>query len=71
MSQINKDAAQTPIYHSIRQTAKITGLSECFIRKLCKENKVPGYRVGNKFMIDVPSFLEYLRTSSEGDGKNG
>lgn len=48
------------IFQSIRETAKSTGLAECYLRKLVKENKAPGFHSGKKFNINVPALLERL-----------
>lgn len=57
----------TPIMQSIKQACKTTGLSMYFLRKGCKEGTIPHVRVGNRYRIDMPKMLEYLR-SIEGGG---
>ena len=44
----------------IRDTAEITGLSEKFLRKLQKENRLPGIYSGTRFMVNYASLLRYL-----------
>ena len=51
---------ESVIYMSIRETAKKTGLAESFIRAAVKENKVPGFYSGKKFLVNVPRFLATL-----------
>ena len=63
MSQIDKVTAAVTVYHSIRETARITGLSEYFIRQQLKVGAVPGTYSGKKFLVNVPSLLESLNTS--------
>lgn len=53
------------VYHSIRETAKLTGLSEYFIRQQQKAGAVPGIYSGKKFLVNVPSLLESLVSSME------
>ena len=50
----------TKVFYSIRETAKITGLSEHYIRQQKKAGKVPGVMCGNKFMVNVPALLQVL-----------
>ena len=54
---------ESVIYMSIRETAKKTGLAESFIRAAVKENKVPGFYSGKKFLVNVPLFWRHLRRS--------
>lgn len=71
MSTIDKvDNAQV-VYHSIRETAKITGISQYYIRNLVRDKKIPGVYCGKKFLVNVPSFLEYMETQGEGVIANG
>jgi hypothetical protein len=50
-------------YMSVREVANTTGLAETMIRTKIKQNAVPGFYSGRKFVIDVPAFLASL-----GDG---
>lgn len=63
--RIDKVNATVAVYHSIRETAKLTGLSEYHIRKLHKAGAVPGIYSGKKFLVNVPSLLESLNASTE------
>lgn len=49
-----------PIYQPIKDTVKITGLSEYFLRKLLSEDKLPHIRSGTKIFVNVPQLLEQL-----------
>lgn len=49
-----------PIYQSIKDTVKVTGLSEYFLRKQLAANKLPCVRSGNKIFVNVPKLLEQL-----------
>lgn len=49
---------------SIPETVKLlksedpqTAIKECFVRKLCKENKVKNIKLGNKFLVDYDDLL--------------
>lgn len=64
MSRIDQVNATVTVYHSIRETARLTGLSEYFIRQKHKEGAVPGIYSGNKFLVNVPSLLESLNAST-------
>ena len=64
MSQFNQVTAAATVYHSIRETARITGLSEYFIRQQLKADAVPGAYSGKKFLVNVPSLLESLNAST-------
>lgn len=47
-------------FNTIRDTVEITGLSEKFLRKLQKENRLPGIYSGTRFMVNYASLLRYL-----------
>ena len=47
-------------FNTIRDPAEITGLSEKFLRKLQKENRLPGIYSGTRFMVNYASLLRYL-----------
>lgn len=50
----------SPIYQSIKDTVKTTGLSEFFLRKLLKAGDLPHIRSGTKIFVNVPKLLEQL-----------
>lgn len=54
----------TPIFLTVRDTAKQTGLPEYFIRQRLKNNQVPYLQDGNRKLINVELFLEYLKAES-------
>lgn len=60
-----------PMFQSIRDTRRATGLPECFLRKLVKEGRVPGVYSGKKFLVNVPALLEQLEREGAGGGVNG
>lgn len=47
-------------YLSVMETARVTGLAESLIRSKIKQNAVPGFYSGKKFVINVPAFLATL-----------
>ena len=51
-------------YGTIRQTVKIVGLNEYSIRCMVKRGSVPGFRVGNRFYVDLVQFQEQLDADS-------
>lgn len=62
--RIDKVDATVAVYHSIRETAKLTGLSEYYLRQQQKSGAVPGIYSGKKFLVNVPSLLESLVAST-------
>jgi len=49
-----------PVYQSIKDTAKVSGLSEFYLRKLLKKGQLPHIKSGNKVLINIPSLLDQL-----------
>lgn len=49
-----------PIYQSIKDTVKTTGLSEYYLRKLLKAGKLPHIKSGAKIFVNVPQLVERL-----------
>lgn len=45
---------------TIRQTAAAGILSEHYLRLRQKQNKLPGFYSGTRFIIDVPALLDML-----------
>lgn len=62
--RIDKVDATVAVYRSIRETAKLTGLSEYYLRQQQKAGAVPGIYSGKKFLVNVPSLLESLVAST-------
>ena len=54
-----------PIYQSIKDTMKITGLSEFYLRKLLKSGDLPHIKSGTKIFVNVPQFLEWLEKGAD------
>ena len=47
-------------YQSIRNAARITGLSMFFLRDGCKTGKIPHLMIGGEYRICMPLLLEIL-----------
>lgn len=45
---------------SIREVAQRTNLSDRFIRKLCKEDRITYVMSGRKYLINWQKFLQFL-----------
>ena len=52
-------------FQSIRETSRITGLSQKYIRTGCKNGTIPHIMVGVDYRVNVPLFLEQLDLESE------
>lgn len=53
---------KVPTMLSIKQTAKTTGVAECYIRQLVAENEICFVKAGRKYLINLEKFVEYLNT---------
>lgn len=49
------------MFKTIEEFAKITGMSACFIRKLCRTPDFPVIKVGCKYMIDSEAAIQFLK----------
>lgn len=47
-------------YKTILETAAISGLSQSYLRKGCKNGTVPHICVGTKYMINIPALFDQL-----------
>ena len=64
-----------PIMVTIPQAASLCsenciGISAYQIRRLCKERRVPCYKVGVKTLINWNGFLAFLENPSDSEGQN-
>jgi len=57
---------KTTRFQSIRETRRSTGIPECYLRKLVKEGKAPGFYSGKKFLVNVPALLAQLERENQG-----
>ena len=61
------DRSSMKDFNTIRETAIITGLSEKYLRRLQKQNKLPGVYSGSRFLVNYASLIQYL-SSLEPEG---
>ena len=57
--------SNTP-FMSIKDTSTATGLSQKFLRNGLRSGTIPHIRVGTKYMINIPAFMETLNTITKG-----
>lgn len=58
--QINEDSKPYKAFLTIRQTAAAGILSEHYLRLRQKQNQLPGFYSGTRFIIDVNALLDML-----------
>lgn len=63
--RIDKVDTTETVYHSIRETARITGLAEYNLRNRLKNGRLPGLYSGRKFLVNVPSLLKLIALEEE------
>lgn len=63
--RIDKVDTTETVYHSIRETARITGLAEHNLRNRLKDGRLPGLYSGRKFLVNVPSLLKLVALEEE------
>lgn len=63
--RIDKVDTNGTVYHSIRETARITGLAEYNLRNRLKDGRLPGLYSGRKFLVNVPSLLKLVALEEE------
>lgn len=49
-----------PNFKTIRETAKTGILSEYTLRLMCAQGTLPGFYVGNRYMVNVDALVEQL-----------
>lgn len=54
-----------PKMRTIKQTAGETHLAYNYIRNLCLQNKIVYVRAGNKYLINLDKFIEYLNNGAQ------
>lgn len=50
---------------TVKQAVKSTGLSEHFIREGLRNGRIPHLKVGVKYLINLPQFVEWLNAESQ------
>ncbi|MBQ9387919.1 MAG: hypothetical protein IJU01_04575 [Lachnospiraceae bacterium] len=56
----------TPVFVSVAEACRITGIAKYAIRKGCNAGTVPYIDIGNKFMINLPMYLDQLNAQTIG-----
>lgn len=54
-----------PMFLSIKEVVKITGLSEYYLRQNIKTGKVPYIKSGNKILINMPRLSATLNDMTD------
>lgn len=52
--------SEIPKMRTIAETAKETGLTENFIRRLCLTGQIVNVRAGKKYLVNLDRFIEFL-----------
>ena len=47
-------------YKNILETSVVSGLSQSYLRKGCKDGTIPHIRIGAKYMINIPALFDQL-----------
>ncbi len=63
-------AEKIPHMETIKGAAKLTGLSEYFIRQKAVNGEIVSVRAGCKYLINIDKLIEYLNTHTEGAEKH-
>lgn len=64
--QTNMFSRPLPRMRTIRETARLTGFPEHAVRQLVKENKIVYVKAGNKALVNLDRFIDFL--NGEGAG---
>lgn len=59
-----------PTLRSIRETVRMTGISETFLRQLVAQKKCPGFYSGRKFIVNVDLLIREINAQSLRDDCN-
>lgn len=51
---------------TMKEAAKITGLSYDCIRKMCLADRIVYVKAGSKFLVNMEKLIEYLETGETG-----
>lgn len=52
-------------YMSIKDACKATGLSQYYLRNICRSGYAPHIKNGTVYMINVPALLEKLNSQTQ------
>lgn len=53
---------EIPRMLTIRQCSQETGISYERIRQLCLQKKIVHFRAGNKYLVNLDKFIDFLNT---------
>lgn len=59
-----------PLMLTVKETMKYTGLPERFIRAKVKSGDIVCVKSGNRILINIDKFIDYLNTAKEGGKKD-
>jgi excisionase family DNA binding protein len=51
-------------FQGIKGAARATGLSQGYVRQLCREGRAPFIKVGGEYRVNVPGLLRLLEGES-------
>lgn len=55
----------------IKEASEVTGLSQFFLRKGCRDGSVPSIQSGNVYYVNVPALLRKLGAAEGKEDTNG
>lgn len=61
--QVTKSEGNAP-FQKIGAASKVTGLSQYYLRRGCKDNSIPHIRSGQTYLVNVPKLLAMLDAES-------
>ena len=59
-----------PVFMTVNKTAKLGFISHCKLRQMVAAGECPGYRSGNRFMVNVDALVEKLAAGATHKGAN-
>ena len=59
------EAGNSPMFVTVREAVRITGLSERYLRDGLRADKIPHIKTGTKYLINLPLFLAELESVSK------
>lgn len=66
MNAIRFKTEGVPPFMTIERACEVTGLSQFFLRRGCKDGSVPCVKSGRVYMVNIPALLRKL--GAEGGG---
>ncbi|RKJ38162.1 hypothetical protein D7X94_17460 [Acutalibacter sp. 1XD8-33] len=57
-------------FMKIKDAARVTGLSQYYLRNGCKDGSVPHVKSGTVYLVNVPRLLEKLDALEQGGKEN-